>query len=378
MDISELIKQIEAIYNKFMISDNTPDMEAELKIKLLDSISSTLAFCNLRTGPNSENLKLKLNDLKDKLLVWDPFGPWFKENNELPKITYDVITLAKTIKFEKEVLPVNTVKIEDFNAFKNAIQIELQNIKNDINSIKVILKNIRSIKPKLATKPIETPESAVLEVVPDERVISTPKPVPIPKPVSTQPVPIPKPVPVAKPTEVPTPVAVTELPISSEEPKKKDSSKLYDLFSKPITEHVQVVPVKPAPSAFKSVTPVQILKPTPKPVPIQPKPVKPVAMKSVAPKLVPIKPVEISVPELDEIVPEPAVGPESDDPEALYHELISLQGKRYGLERSIKDLKALHQSGSITEDEYKQKLSSKLDDLKKISAKIERIREKLD
>ena len=84
------------------------------------------------------------------------------------------------------------------------------------------------------------------------------------------------------------------------------------------------------------------------------------------------------MPELDAIVPEPTQVPESDDPEALYHELISLQGKRYGLERSIKDLKALHQSGSITEDEYKQKLSSKLNDLKKISAKIERIREKLD
>ena len=136
--------------------------------------------------------------------------------------------------------------------------------------------------------------------------------------------------------------------------------------------------MKPSPSGFKSVGLIQISKPTPKPIHIQPKPVQPVAMKSVAPKLVPIKPVEISVPELDMIVPEPAAAPVSDDPEALYHELISLQGKRYGLERSIKDLKSLHQSGSITENEYKQKLGSKLEDLKKISAKIERIREKLD
>lgn len=367
MDISGLIKQIEEIYNKFMISDNTPDMEADLKIELLDAISSTLAFCNLRKGPNSEILKTKLDDLKEKLLLWDPYGPWFKENKELSTGTYDVITLAKTIKFEEDIAPLNVVKAEDFNNFKNSIQKEIQILKNEIILIKDLINQMKSTAietPKLAPKPIQVAPTA-----------STPQLVPIPKPVSVA-----QPIPIAKPSEVPTPIPLTEPPSSSlEEPtKEKDSSKLFGLLSKSASEPVQVIPSKPLPSGFKSVEPIPIPKPTPKPVPIQPKLVKPVAMKTVAPKLVPIKPVEISVPELDKIVPEPAKVPESDDPEALYHELISLQGKRYGLERSIKDLKALHQSGSITENEYKVKLSSKLEDLKKISATIERIREKLD
>ncbi|MFX1451190.1 MAG: hypothetical protein ACFFCM_10135 [Promethearchaeota archaeon] len=386
MDISELIKQIEEIYNKFMISDNTPDMEADLKIKLLEAISSTLAFCNLRTGPNSENLKTKLNDLKDKLLIWDPFGPWFKENKELSKSAYDAITLAKTLKFEDEVPPSIFLKIEDFNAFKNTIQSEMQILKNEINTIK------DSIKQSKIIKPTSVPVSGLAP-----KPIPIPKPVPVAQPVSKpEPVPIPKPIPVSKPTEIPTPVPLTDLPASSVEEIKhvrpeldsvltdkkideeKDTSKLFGLFSKPVPEPVQVIPEKPSPSGFKSVTPIPIPKPTLEPVPVQPTLVKPTTMKSIVPKLIPIKPVEISVPELDAIVPEPIEVPESDDPEALYHELISLQGKRYGLERSIKDLKALHQSGSITENEYKQKLSSKLNDLKKISAKIERIREKLD
>ncbi|NVM02730.1 MAG: hypothetical protein HWN67_10360, partial [Candidatus Helarchaeota archaeon] len=224
MDISELIKQIEEIYNKFMISDNTPDMEADLKIKLLDAISSTLAFCNLRKGPNSENLKVILDNLKEKLLVWDPYGPWFKENKELSKGTYDVITLAKTIKFEEAVTPLNIVKTEDFNAFKNTIQKELQILRNEIILIKDLINKIKPMKPTntgiptLAPKPIEVPRTTP---VPIPKPVSVAQPIPVAKPV-----PIPKPVAVHKPSEIPTSVPLTDLPPSSTT-EEKDSSKLF-------------------------------------------------------------------------------------------------------------------------------------------------------
>ncbi|MHA1378835.1 MAG: hypothetical protein ACTSRG_10675 [Candidatus Helarchaeota archaeon] len=423
MDITELIQKVEEIYKNFMISDNTPDMEADLKIQLLDTISSMLAFCNLKKSPQSDNLSIMINNLKEKLLVWDPFGPWFKENKELVSGAYDLITQAKTLKFEEEVHPSNIVTLDDFNNFKSFVQKELQNLKDNIKTIKESIINIGKIKlqaklvpkptPKPPTKLKSVPEEPILEVVtkPQPKPV-VPKPIPLDTPIpGTEPEvatkPEVKPKSVKKPVSIPKPVPITESPDTSTttEPEqlgsalgsalsskkavqKADSSKLFGLFSKPVAEKIQEKPVKPATLGFKSVSPIYVSKPAPKSVPTQPIPVKPIFMKSVAPKPVPItpelgKPVsnKTIAPKPVEIIPisiESSALPQTNDPETLYHELISLQGKRYGLERNIKELKSLHQSGSMTEEEYKQKLSLKLEELKKISAKIERIREKLE
>lgn len=422
MDILELIEKMEDIYKKFMISDNTPDMEADLKIQLLETISSMIAFCNLKKTPYSEELLVKINNLKEKLLIWDPFGPWFKELKELSQETYDLIALAKTFKFEEEVLPLNYVTLDDFNTFKNTIEQELtsfksqfDSIKNLINKMEISLSNLQVPKPISQPIEVEEPTPALTPVSKPKmkpaakpKPVSKVKPVPLQKPISkAKPVPIPKPVPITEPVPEPTPVPITEIPepeipeettpkgpelqnvLSSKVSEESQTkSKLFSLFSKPAATKVQETPVKPSPSSFKSVSPVQISKPTSKPVPVQPispkivpiKPTKPkpATKKSATPKPVPLKPVEISPSEIEPEEPESSSITETSDSEALYHELISLQGKRYGLERGIKDLKALHQSGSMSEEEYKQKLSSKLEDLKKISAKIEKIREKLE
>jgi len=407
LDILEFIQKAEEIYKKFMISDNTPDLEADLKIQLLETLSSMLAFCKLKKGEQAEALKTMINSLKDKLLSWDPYGPWFKENKELSTGVYDLITQAKMFKFAEEVLPSNIVTSEEFNNFKNSIQNEFQSIKKAINLIKQSITSLGSVRPpskpvirappKPAPKPVSTPsDTPILTVVskPEPKKAPVPKPVPLDTPTPES-----KPAPTSKPLVIPKPVPITEVPMKTPtEPEykgseltsvlsakkkveKKDSSKLFGLFSKPTTEEVQTKPITPAPSGFKSVSmPKTVSTPIPKLVPIQPAQVKPTVMKSVTPmKTVTPKPVSVKP---IEITPEPSTTesttPQPGDAEVLYHELISLQGKRYGLERSIKELKALHQSGSMTEAEYKQKLSAKLEELKKISAKIERIREKLE
>jgi hypothetical protein len=80
----------------------------------------------------------------------------------------------------------------------------------------------------------------------------------------------------------------------------------------------------------------------------------------------------------------PTASPESSntvgsrDPETLYQELISLEGKRYSIERSIRDLKTDRENGVLSDQEYKGKISQLLDKLQTISKRIEEIRKKLD
>ena len=68
----------------------------------------------------------------------------------------------------------------------------------------------------------------------------------------------------------------------------------------------------------------------------------------------------------------------TEDPETLYQELIGLEGKRYSIERSIRDLKTDRENGTIGDHEYKEKLSQFVDRLQKISKRIDIIREKID
>ncbi|MHA1132276.1 MAG: hypothetical protein ACTSQQ_15930, partial [Candidatus Helarchaeota archaeon] len=71
-------------------------------------------------------------------------------------------------------------------------------------------------------------------------------------------------------------------------------------------------------------------------------------------------------------------GSAGGDAESLYQELISLEGKRYSIERGIRDLKTDRENGVISDHEYKDKLSQELNKLQSISKRIGEIREKLD
>jgi len=79
------------------------------------------------------------------------------------------------------------------------------------------------------------------------------------------------------------------------------------------------------------------------------------------------------------ITPQEALSPAgSQDSETLYQELISLEGKRYSIERSIRDLKTDRENGVLNDQEFKGKISQLLDKLQTISKRIDEIRKKLD
>ncbi len=64
----------------------------------------------------------------------------------------------------------------------------------------------------------------------------------------------------------------------------------------------------------------------------------------------------------------------SNDKDTLYQELIALEGKRYSLERSFKDLEKDYNKGSISELDFKNKNNNLKNQLNGITSRINRIR----
>ncbi len=70
----------------------------------------------------------------------------------------------------------------------------------------------------------------------------------------------------------------------------------------------------------------------------------------------------------------PSIDSLSNDKDTLYQELIALEGKRYSLERSFKNLEKDYNKGSISELDFKNKNNNLKDQLNTITSRINKIR----
>ncbi|MHA1706038.1 MAG: hypothetical protein ACTSUX_08130, partial [Promethearchaeota archaeon] len=62
------------------------------------------------------------------------------------------------------------------------------------------------------------------------------------------------------------------------------------------------------------------------------------------------------------------------DKDSLYQELIALEGKRYSMEKSFKELERSYDKGSISAAQYRSQSEKLRIQLKQISDKINKIR----
>ncbi|MHA1785771.1 MAG: hypothetical protein ACTSVE_11310 [Candidatus Helarchaeota archaeon] len=394
-ELKDIIQEIDDIYGKFTTEDNDPEVESKLKSSLMKHISSLIAITRVKKGEFADTLEKKLELIKNLLISWDPLDNWFKEVKDLVEGVFDLITAAKTLNFENLINDKSSVSLDHFNQVISGIKKEIEDIKAVVASIKqsslksMIMKQqeltaplITSTPPKVTPRPIpkpvpiETPRP-VPKPVPIDMPVEIPKPTPKPVPIET-PRPVPKPVPIDMPVEIPKP---TPKPVPIELPSTKNrqvsrqasKEKLFGLFSQssePVQKSISIpkpsTKPKPVPVSFKTIgTPS--LKPISKPIEnvSKPKPA-PTGFKIIG------SPVSTST------SPNLAVTSEATDQDKYYQELITLEGKKYSLERNLRDLKSIFDSGSMTESQYKAAYNEKLQELKKISQRIDQIRDKLD
>ncbi|NHI91390.1 MAG: hypothetical protein EAX96_02730 [Candidatus Lokiarchaeota archaeon] len=415
-ELKNIIEKIEEIYGKLTTKDNDPEIESQLKSELLNNFSSLLAITKVKEGEFSVDLGKKLENVKNLLLSWDPLDNWFKELKDLVNGTFDLLTAAKSLNYKDIIFDKKMVSNDLF-------QKEISEIKSAINEIKTELTNIkksslRAVIPQQPdlTKPIVKTDSTIKRdipppqpfespmSIPTSKPVEIPKPQQVPKPVSIDiPRPTPKPVPLDMPIETPKPVNLqmpVEIPKPTPKPvhldtpieipkpipkpvtlesaktvptQKRQASKekLFGLFSqpaepsslveKPVSEQRPISIPKPTTSSFKTIG-----------APVQQPVAKPVSLPKTASSGFKIIGSATTSPTT------PTGTAESIDQDKLYQELITLEGKKYSLERNLRDIKSIFESGALTESQYKSQYNEKLNELKGISQKIDNIREQLD
>lgn len=437
MTINDEIEKLESLYKKLMTEDNTPDEEAQAKMEYLEIISNIEAMI----GNMDKDLENEMESVKEALLSWDPYGPWFKEQRNLVKGVYKLIISIKKHKFtsiageDKEYGDIRSeVKVirNEFDSKFKKIDEDIRNIKK---SIKIIVENIQyKLKPKEKIEamggfqkntkggptpvPISSPISEkndektkdMKKIRPKTRFKSIPipsKPSEVPqrggggdrsktKPASIEP--IQAPINLEGDEESlsveidPAQLKISVEGVDDDEPKmenilsnkqapvkeKTDKDKLFNILTgRDSLEEIKA----PEPEIKRQETSEESL-------------FKVLSASGDQPSETVSKPVTIYSENLEdeeeviefeveeeeeetEIAEVSSLG-EEVDPETLYQELINLEGKRYSLERSIRDLKRDRESGKISDNEYKSKLNKLVQDLQSISKRIEQIRDHLD
>ncbi len=420
-----VIQHLETLYKKLMTKDLTPDEEAQAKVELLEALSSIKAHAEIQQGSQAEVVLAQTNSLKDLLLNWDPYGSaWFKEEKTLINSVYNLLAAVKTMLMQKSVAAESTLFTnlkQQVDSVVSSLKTQMVNLQNEVGNIKKSVIALANAVKKHFTEEYAS-QQTIEHVKPDSRqkpvplipppiqigARPPPKPVPIPaeeiKNVPSKPLSIPKPVPILidskNPEQAPKPFqsdSPKPIPIPKPEPIQEPSSgpQLIPLDEHPGPSPIPIlgpdleepISLDDSPSEIKSES--QLFGALSASKEEKKKPSKEELFSlfsSDAAGTVKGEELDFEL-ELSGSEDQPALifpqetqgGPASSaDAETFYQELISLEGKRYSIERSIRDLKTDRENGILSDQEYKEKLSQLVNKLQTISKRIEVIREKLD
>ncbi|TFG05316.1 MAG: hypothetical protein EU536_02340 [Promethearchaeota archaeon] len=421
MVTESIIQELEVLYQKLMTKAMTPDEEAQAKAQLLGILSSVKAHAEIRQGNRAREALSQTNNLKELLLDWDPYGSaWFKEEKTLVNSVYNLLAAIKALFIEKpataDTAVINSLQ-QQINELSGVLGAEIANIKNELASVKSsVIKLATAVKnqlnnrpaPQVAPAPKPMPATRIVEQKPvslehapslNQRTLE-PKPISIPKAelenLTPKPITLPKPVPISLEPEKSTGVP---RPFQSSRPTPNVVPKPEPVVRS--TPKPQLIPLDEMPGP----SPIPITDPEfDEPIPLGDSNVLNNQFFGGSPSLTknsesPDKAQLFNIfstgggsssePELELEISTGStsrsmqVGSNTTsspiaDAETLYQELISLEGKRYSIERNIRDLKSDRENGVLSDQDYKGRLSQLLNNLQTISKRIDVIRETLD
>ena len=205
------------------------------------------------------------------------------------------------------------------------------------------------IPSELITKISEVTEEPMIPSTSTEEVLKTPEAEE--KPILT---PI-----ISKKPKI-SPISIEEI---DTETIKSSGTDLFDVLSSVASR-----------SSEQTLEPQTSTEPKPVPVPFmaEKKEIPEVKPKEVEPILKKVEP--IAPPETIFVEPEKSVEALPKDKDSLYQELIALEGRRYSLEKSYKDLSSSYGSGIIDEFEFNSRSEGLKNQLDEISSRITKIR----
>ena len=404
------IQEIKDIYLFLTEQEPTPDDEIEARDKLIEKIKSLKTINTFDIGANMRLFE----DALMKLEEWDTLEFWFVES-ELPEYIQKIINITdKTVKFEKKEIKETSTTQSQVNSASS--QIDITEIVDKVSE--QFKGEIEGLKEKIETlkQELEKKDETLKQVTP-QRVVKTIKPKKeskLPPPtIKIPPIKTPKGIPQPKIKSKPTKQKAIDITVTEIEETKRKEEKVKPKITTSVTEMPSLesseIEINKAEFVINS-------KPTITTVNVEELEAETVkssgedlfnVLSSVGEKtnnseqvigrvggmLVKEKKkkeekkkkkeglqektstmpfvefgaikVEDSISTTDEL---PA------DKDALYQELIALEGRRYSLEKSFKDLEKRYHKGNIDDFEYKNQSDDLKFKLNEITSRINKIR----
>ncbi|MBD3191719.1 MAG: hypothetical protein GF308_13815 [Candidatus Heimdallarchaeota archaeon] len=146
------IKELESKYSLLLKGETTPEQETELKLELIDLLSTLEANASTASQENKPFITL-LKDTREALLHWDPYGPWFREQKNLVDSFYEIIVNAKKVVLGKD-------SSED-RGEASRLKKELSALRTEITELKSFMMELLKSKtpPTSSPKSLEQPLS---------------------------------------------------------------------------------------------------------------------------------------------------------------------------------------------------------------------------
>lgn len=391
------IQEIKDIYLLLTEEEPTPDDEIEAQDKLIEKIKSLRTINTFDIGANMRLFE----DALIKLEEWDTLEFWFIES-ELPEYIHKIINITdKTVKFEKKEIKETSATQSQVNSASSQIDIteivdkvseqfkgEIEGLKEKIEMLKQDLeKKDETLKQVSQARVVKTIKPKKESKLPPPKIkipaIKTPKDVP-PVRVKSKPTEPKKKEERAKPKIT---TSVTEMP-SLESSEIEINKAEFAINSKPTistvsVEEVEAESVKSSGedlfNVFSSVGEKtnnseqvigrvggMLVKEKKK------KEAKKKKKGGLQEKTSTMPFVEFGATKIEDSISTTDELPADKD--ALYQELIALEGRRYSLEKSFKDLEKRYHKGNIDDFEYKNQSDDLKFKLNEITSRINKIR----
>ncbi|MFX0096508.1 MAG: hypothetical protein ACFE7E_01975 [Candidatus Hodarchaeota archaeon] len=155
MDLEKAIEKLENAYRAMLNGDFTPEEEARARVQMLSFLSTIRAAALASSGNTAKSLAKKTENVKNLLIAFDPYGPWFREVNELVDEVYDLIATAKTIKLEETVQkpPANLdIKLSELSQnlekLSSTVSSEISKLRNELDSLRTLVSQVAEAIPQ--------------------------------------------------------------------------------------------------------------------------------------------------------------------------------------------------------------------------------------
>jgi len=154
------IKRIENIYSVLIKGETNPQKEVEMRVELIDALSSLEASLYSEKEANQEFIALLIK-LRETLLNWDPYGQWFRHQKDLVDMVYEVIVKAKNVIFTRS---------SDSAEEASRLKTELSALKSELNELRSLMSSLLQ-----QTKAPEKGQQVITET-PSQKQASSPPP----------------------------------------------------------------------------------------------------------------------------------------------------------------------------------------------------------